>query len=312
MSEREMSDLQELLERRLGRSWAEIVQWMQSENGLDEISQQLSTGDWSALLQTIRAGAERFAADLQAAYVTSAQAAAKWLDGEIDSVVRFDAGNQVAVAWAQANKLELVREITTEQRGVLREVLHAGLADGRNPLDVARDIRGSIGLTEYQAQVVANYRRALEAGDLSGALQRELRDGRYDRSLAAAMRDSRALPPEQIDRMVDAYRRGWVDLRAQTIARTEGLRALHEGTEATFRQAIARGDLDASQLVREWHHANVGKYPRPGHEAMDGQQRKLGQPFLTGDGVSIRYPGDPQAGAEETINCRCVVSTALA
>jgi uncharacterized protein with gpF-like domain len=43
---------------------------------------------------------------------------------------------------------------------------------------------------------------------------------------------------------------------------------------------------------------------RAAHSGLDGQVTKMGVPFQSSLGP-IRFPGDPQASAANTINCRC-------
>jgi hypothetical protein len=307
-----MRELVAEVERRLGGSWHDAIEHLRDINSIDDIADAVHRGDIDGAVQGVAQAAKAFAADEHGAYVDSGERAAAWLDSAVpDKLVRFDATNTRAVAWAKANQLDMVREVTGEQRDLIRRVIADGVAAGRNPREVARDLRDSSGLTDYQAKIVANYRTALESGDLAGALGRELSDGRDDRSVAAAMRDGRAIPQAQIDKMVERYRSNWVGFRAETIARTEGLRVVHQGTEEMFQQAVDNGDVDDDALEREWNHASVGKDPRESHEAMNGQKRGLGEAFESGDGASLKYPGDPDADPSETLNCRCVVSTRL-
>lgn len=307
-----MTQLLDAVERQLGTSWHDVVTYLRDQNELDVVAERVHRGDMEGAIQGVEDAAAKFAIDTHAAYVVAGQTSAKWLDGTLaDSVVRFDVQNIRAVAWANRNKLELVREISQEQRDVMRRVISDGVRAGENPIEVARDLRASIGLTDYQARIVANYRRSLESGDLAGALTRELSSGHSDRTIAAAMNRGSALTPAQIDTAVDRYRANWVTFRSETIARTEGLRVAHQGSREAFQQAVDAGDLDVEQLEREWHHASHGKDARPEHEAMDGQKRKLDEAFESGSGAQLMYPGDPSADASEILNCRCVVSTRL-
>ena len=311
MSKQDMERLIALLERHLGGSWREIIERLVADNAIDDIAARIHRGDFNGAVQGVEDAAKEFADAQTIAYGHAADRAAGWLGGAIGDVVHYDEENRTAVDWAERNQIELVREFTAEQRDLVRRVIADGVKAGRNPREVARDIRDSIGLTDYQAQVVANYRTALESQDWSNALGRELTDGRLDRSVAAAQRADRALSSDQIDTMVERYRQNMVAMRAETIARTEGLRIAHQGTRDLFQQAIDRGDVEADSLVREWHHTNAGKDPRADHEAMNGQTRKIDEPFESGSGVKLMYPGDPDAGPAETINCRCAVSTQL-
>lgn len=310
MSDRDMRRLIKLLEKKLGLSWSDIVEWLRGQNALDAITARLEARDYYGAIADIDQAAERFAADLNTAYADAGNRAAAWLDARLpDKLPRFDVTNFRAVARARQNKLELIQGFTFEQREVTRNVIVDGLTRGANPREMARDLRDSIGLTPSQEKHVRSYRRALESGEFAAAWRRELHDDRFNRSLAAAARDGTTLTPAQIDKMVERYRSNYVAYRAEVIARTEALRAAHEGTEDLYRQAVERGDVEADQLVRIWNSAGDSRV-RDAHAAMDGQQQRLGQPFVSGDGNRLRYPGDPAAPASETAQCRCSVSTA--
>ncbi len=303
-----MQALFELVERQLGRSWIDIVEWLREHNALDEVDARLAVGDAEGVVRAVSDAAERFAADVTAGYVTAGQKAASWLDAKATSIIRFDVTNKRAVAWSSQNKLEMVRGFTQEQREVTNKVITEGVRAGTNPREVAKEIRGSIGLTPNQVDHVASYRRALESGDYANALGRELSHGQSDRSIAAAQSKGTALSAEQIDTAVDRYRANYIAYRAEVIARTEALRAVHAGNEELFRQAIERGDIDADAITRTWN-PEGGPRTRASHRAMKGQTRSFGEMFTTGAGIDIAYPGDPNAPIEETAQCRCAIST---
>jgi uncharacterized protein with gpF-like domain len=107
--------------------------------------------------------------------------------------------------------------------------------------------------------------------------------------------------------MVTAYERRYRAYRAEVIGRTEGLRAANEGSTELFRQAVADGTLPVGGMVRQWQTAKDERV-RSTHARMHGQTRGLTEPFITGAGVPLMYPGDPAGPAAETIQCRCVVS----
>lgn len=320
MSEREMSALIALLERQLGVSWTDIVEWLREQNGIDAIEARLIERgigggfltSTEGLLVDIETAYIGYADDIHAAYVQAGQRAAGWLDDRIaNKLLRFDQMNYRAVARAQANRYELVQGLSDESREVVSRVVSEGLEAGINPRAMAREIRDSIGLTPKQAEHVANYRRALADGDFSRALRYELRDGRSDRTLRRLMRDGGELDPAQLEAMVDRYRKNYVAFRAKTIARAEALRAAHEGAEDMYAQAISRGDLDPEDVTRTWNSRSPSKRAREQHQEMDEQHRPWGVPFEAPDGTLLRYPGDPNAGARHTANCGCAVSTTL-
>lgn len=311
---------------RLRRSWIAGFEQLLEHNSAADIAARIEAGRPDGdILEGVRDAAMRVATGWHAGYIAAGQTAARWLDGEMRrmekrSLVRkllpvFDVSDPPAAHWAAQNRLDLVREIDEETRRLIKDVLMEGARAGINPLDVARDLREHLGLTEYQRQIVQNYRRELEQGLYANALKRELTSGHSDRAIAAAMAGNRSLTAKQIDTAVERYRQNWIDYRARTIARTEGLRVVHQGSDELYRQAIERGDIEPDQLEQTWHHGPPGKTGTKGerafHRSMDGQTKTFPEPFVSGLGGLLRYPGDPEASAEETANCRCVKTTRL-
>lgn len=309
MSEHDLAALIAMLERVLGANWRDVVGYLIRANPESAVAKALERGDYGNALIDVKDAASRFAVDEHAAYIRAGTDTAKWLDGEVTPLVRFDVTNDLAVKWADANELDKVREISEDVRGMLRAVITDGVRAGDNPLVIAREIRASIGLTEIQAGYVASYRDALEGGNFANALNRALSHGQSDRAIAAASAADRPLTAAQIDTAVNRYRANMLTYRSQMIARTEALRVAHQGNEDALRMAVARGDIDADALIRTWNHTNTSDHPRAFHESMQGQTRKFGQTFLSGRGKELRYPGDPSAGAEEVIGCACALST---
>lgn len=300
-----MTALLDRVERELGSAWVETVEWLRDQNQLDDVEQRVHAGDYEGAIVGVEDAAARFAASAQTSYVEAGEAAASWLDAQVPTnLVTFDVANPRALRWAQMNKLDAISEISQEQREVLNGILSRNAGAAVNPLEYARDVRAAIGLTSKQEAHVATYRVKLETGDLRGALDRELADGRYDRSLLAAIRDGREIPEDQIDRMVESYRANWVTYRGRVIARTEGLRVIHQGTEELFQQAVDDGVIDIERLVQQWN-SHRDSHTRRSHYVMDGQLRRFGESFESGEGVELRFPGDPNAPAAETAQCRC-------
>jgi hypothetical protein len=226
----------------------------------------------------------------------------------VDTVVDFNRVNDRAVRNMQANDLRIVREFTEEQRLATQAAITDGIRRGANPRQQAQAFRDSIGLTRAQEQIVRNYRRNLETGS-SDALGRRLRDRRQDGVVSRAIESGKPLPKAKIDTLVDNYHDRWIKYRAETVARTEALRSVNAGNHEAFRQAVDAGDIDGGQLERRWLHSNRGKDPRDYHESMTTQVRGLTEPFESGLGNMLMYPGDSTAPVEEVANCRCRVVT---
>lgn len=215
----------------------------------------------------------------------------------------YDNTNPRATRQMRDNQLLLVREFTQGQRDATRQALIRGIEQGLNPRDQARAFRDSIGLTANQEQAVENYRQLLERNSKQ-ALDRGLRDRRFDSSVNRAVRDKKPLSQSQIDRMVERYRERYIKHRSEVIARTEALRSVHQGVDEMFEQAFEVGTLDPNELYDEWDASGDARV-RNSHSFMDGQQRPIGEPFLSGNGNLLRYPGDPSAPASDSVQCRC-------
>lgn len=96
--------------------------------------------------------------------------------------------------------------------------------------------------------------------------------------------------------------------RAHTIARTEVANASNDANLNAAR------DLEVPGLMKEWvsnHDSRVrdgGKNGQgPDHEAMDGVQIPLEDSFAVPPDATMDGPGDSAGGAEQVINCRCVL-----
>jgi SPP1 gp7 family putative phage head morphogenesis protein len=81
--------------------------------------------------------------------------------------------------------------------------------------------------------------------------------------------------------------------RARMITRTETVRAANYGT-------LIGADKYEYEVEKEWI-AVLDNRTRHSHSNVDGQRRDNSDTFSNG----LQFPGDPNGGAAETINCRC-------
>lgn len=301
------------LERRIRVRFLEQLALIRDQTTIRTIQRLILEGNLEGVVEAVNAvSAARIGATGTQAYVTSGQEAAAFISGALNVAVDFDQINFRAVQAMQANQLRLVNGFTQTQTQVTRRALIDGIERGINPRAIAREIKDSIGLTPRQLQFVQNYRRALESGDLS-ALDRRLRDARFDRTVRSAFADGRALTRDQVDKMVGRYRQRWIAHRATVISRTEALRSAHEGTQEMYRQGIESGLLNPETLVRRW-------IPTPDDRTRDPHRAEgmqtievvgVDTPFITGLGSALLHPGDTSFGApaEDVIQCRCALTT---
>jgi hypothetical protein len=234
-------------------------------------------------------------------------------------VLRFDAGAAGAAAWVSQYSGTMIKAITDDQLNMSREHMRTSLMAGRSPRDTALDLVGRIdprtrarsggliGLTDYQAQLVRNAYEQLAGGSpaqLRAFLARELRDKRFDSRILNAIKNGKPLPKDAIERMITSYTNNMLRNRAETIARTEMMTALHTAQHEARLQMVAQSNVKPNQVRRIWD-TSQDKFVRDSHGHMEGQSVGLNEPFISGDGNRLMYPGDPNAPASDRIKCRC-------
>lgn len=220
-------------------------------------------------------------------------------------ILSFDPGHQRASELIKNSSETLIRQITEDQRRIIYDIVADGLSKGSNSRIIASEIAENIGLTAYQRRVVENYRRLLEQGSKQ-ALDRALRDRRFDRTIQSG----KPLSQAQIDKMVEAYRKKYIRYRAETIARTEAGKAVSEAQEEALRQTMEDVGFTADDVVRTWH-ATRDSRTRDTHNYLNGKKVKYNQPFKSSSGAFLRYPRDPNGPASEVVNCRCTVTNSF-
>lgn len=309
-----LNDLLDRQEVQIARVFRTAIASLRDEIDLDELADLIEGGRTTEAIDKLMHAAEALGSASNVSFVTSGQSTADFLTSAGVGRVVFDQVNVLAVAAMQANRLELIREFTDEQRRATSLALVAGVESGTNPRAAARNFRDSIGLTERQWVAVDRYRRSLESigGDdqrTVEAVTHAIRDKRGDGQIRRAIREGKPLPKAKIDWLVERKVAMSIKARAEVIGRTEALRSVHEGNEEMYRQAIADGTLDPDKLTRTWETRLDGR-ERTTHMLLNGQKRKWGEVWVTRNG-EIRYPGDPRSAAAETVQCRCALATRI-
>lgn len=297
-------------EAKLRLAFGEVVLGMKDAHTLDALAELIAAGQYTTALEMTQSHAAKLASAINRVYVDAGQEAIDSLGRKLGVVVSYDQTNYRALRRMEANRLELVREFTERQVEATRAALLDGIERGLNPRAMAREFRDSIGLTQSQLRYVSNYRRQLETLD-PGALARRLRDARFDRTVFDAIDHESPLPKSVINKLVQRYRERWIAHRAETIARHEALQAAHGGVDEAIQQAIENGAFTPEEATSKWHTARDERVRDPkigattSHRTMHGQERPYGEPFESGAGNLLRYPGDPTAPLEDTMLCRC-------
>ena len=148
---------------------------------------------------------------------------------------RFDPSRPEAAAWASKEAGVLIREVVQDQVNVVRDLVsRSSMGEFTGP-QVGRSLRDHIGLTQTQAGWVTNYR--------DRAFNEQISQGR---SFADAM--------ARADSLTDRYAARIHSYRTEMIARTEILRASHEGRRQAWGQGIEQGFI--SPYDRKYWSAN--------------------------------------------------------
>lgn len=238
--------------------------------------------------------------------------------------LRFNARNRSAEKKLSATAGKMITRLRRETRDAVRETILSGYRAGRHPSSIALDIAGRIdprtgkraggilGLSRPQAEALSNFRSKLESGEASSmreALGYKLRDRRFDGAIERAIERGEALDAEKIDRMVDRYSDRALELRGETVARTETGQAVSSSSLEAFEQALEKTEFSQRSVKRIWR-TSGNENVRDSHEAMEGQEVEgIDEPFVSGNGAEMMAPFDASLGAgpEDIINCACTV-----
>ena len=307
----------------LQKAFNEAVQNMRKGADIQQIVRMLESGNVAGAVSAVGLDPVQFRkwdATISNAFESGGNATARLIPVTRNpqgfrTVVQFSVRNPSAEQWLRAHSAKSVTEILTDQRNMIQEHLSDGLSKGLNPRTASLDLvgrigtsgrreGGTIGLTSSQAEWVRNYREELASDAPGSALNRTLRDRRFDSAVKRAAEEGVPVPADLREKMATSYKNRALKFRAEAIARTESMAALHQSQDEAMRQGISQGAIDAEHIGYVWH-ATHDDRTRESHAVMDGQEVAQDEPFITGNGVELRYPGDPDGPPEEVINCRC-------
>lgn len=200
---------------------------------------------------------------------------------------------------------QMIREVSDETVKAVQIAVNQGIITGRNPRQIARDFRSSIGLTTRQEQTVQRLRAALEKGEAG-----------YVNSLTTVTDSAKnavsagKLSESHIDKIVEQTRLRYVKQRTETIARTESLRATSVGQDLAIREGQITGAI-SNELLKRWLYRHDTR-TRDAHISAGETNGwiPMNRAFTTPLGP-LMFPRDPNGSASNTINCRCRVQYSL-
>jgi hypothetical protein len=338
MAKREtLNDIADRLEPGVRRAFLESIATVKSDVQLNLLVQAIESGNTErvmALLNLERAYFSALDRGLTAAYQEAGDIVmATWMAqaGAAGAQVTamFDAANPRAEQWLRTQSSKLI----TGPKGVIEEIrenvaaeLTRGFAEGTSPRTAALNLVGRInratGKREggmiglHRGQITDRKNAMAELGAdpttaegralMRNYLNRESRNKTFDRTIQRAMRDGKRIPTDKAGKILTGMENKMLRMRGEMIARTELLGSVHAAQDEGMAQLLDGGKLSTNNVSESWDASN-DKFTRDSHAAMDGQVRQRGDPFVTGDGYLMNYPGDRSLGApaKEIINCRC-------
>ena len=229
-------------------------------------------------------------------------------------IVRFNGSSQRVQEWTRTRAGDLITEIVDDQREMIRETIDEALREQRGYRAVTQALVGKtvgnerqgglIGLHSNQARAVRAARVDLEQLD-SRYFRRARRDRRFDGTVAKAIREGKPLSNADIDKITGRYAERLLRLRAETIARTEGNKAMNAGRSEAIVQMVESGKIPPEAVSVVWK-STPDIRTRESHVALNGVQVPWGGFFVSPvTGALMRWPHDENAPAAETVNCRC-------
>ena len=214
---------------RVKREFLEAIEEVQDSIALNELAKAIEEGDLTRALEKIDWGkltlfAQTFKDTFAEIIKEAGEYAAKNLK-KLGIEMKFDLLNPKTIDFINAHTGELIKQITDEQRKIVRDIIRTAFEEGGHPRKVAKQIKEVIGLTERQANAVNRLRQSmLEQGISISKVE------------------------EAVSKYADRLRR----YRAETIARTETLTATNKGQRLAWEQAVDQGYLDPAKYEREW------------------------------------------------------------
>ena len=251
----------------------------------------------------------------------------------IPSANRFNMANPRAEAWIREQSATRIVGYTEEQVATARRVIFEGYQRGEGPQDIATEIAGRInpltrrreggiiGLSDPQAEYVQSMRARLASGDpvemrkVLGTYKdgkwtpgtgMTLRDRRFDRTIAKAIREEKPIPKKKLDEMVAKYSDRLLAKRARDVARTETAQAVEGAKAESYQQALDKNNMPDDAVTKTWIHAGGREDARAQHLIMhDVSVKGMNAKFTLPDGTQMAHTHDPAGGAKHNANCRC-------
>jgi len=296
------------LEAPMAAAYLAEVRAVESAATVAEVERLIAEDDRDGLAVLLSLGSLTLFTELfRTAFIQGAQ-------NELAGRWRFDSNT-----WAVINLLMgEYRSISDTSAMDLRKTIDVVIANGNTTRNKALDLLGvkgttarrtggMVGLPVQMSEWVEAARQQLLSGDraaMRAYLTRKLRDTAYDRFVVPGTK----LTIEQANTISRAYSARLLQSYAKQLAQTYAQAAYEAGRRQGLQQQIDAGVISAEQITKDWQTAR-DEMVRHSHRDMQGQKQQFDQPFVSGLGGLMMYPGDASLGAsdEDRYGCRCRV-----
>lgn len=314
-----LSQIERLLssvEKSIRQTFLESVKELKSDDVLKTILRLLKDGQVDEVIRFVNGYTSKFSQVLHQAMLLAGATETQILKPQIFAFERkqrgfspqigieFDPSNERAAQLIRETKNFFIRELSSSQERLIRDILQRSQIEGWSTTETAKRIQQNIGLTVKQSLAVDNYENLLRNGSKQ-ALDRALRDRRYDRTVGSG----KQLTEDQIQKMVDSYRQRYIRYRAEVISRTEAVNVTNLARYEALKQQVENASIPVQNVEREWRSVRDKRvrWSHDKHTGMDGQRVGLNDPFVSPSGALLMNPGDRSLGAglEEVAQCRC-------
>lgn len=178
--------------------------------------------------------------------------------------------NPRVLQWSEAQTGKLVADISKSTRKTIQRIVTNGIENGITPREMAKQIENSIGLLGRQeAAAQRQYQQQLKAG----------------------------IPKRQANKNLQEYRKKLLEQRANSIARTETLKAESAGVNEAWQYAKEQGYI-GENAGRRWVALDESELTCPICGDLHWKIAKLGEPFDSIEGPIDHPPAHP--------SCRCI------
>lgn len=294
------------LEAPMAAAYLAEVRAVEGEATVAEVERLIAADDRDGLSALLSLGALTLFTELfRTAFIQGAQ-------NELAGRWRFDSNT-----WAVINLLiGEYRSISDTSDMDLRKTIDVVLANGNTTRNKALDLLGvkgttarrtggMVGLPVQMSEWVESARQQLLSGDraaMRAYLTRKLRDTAYDRFVVPGTK----LTIEQANTISRAYSARLLQSYAKQLAQTYAQQAYNAGRNHAIQQLLDSGTITQDQVQKKWRTMRDERV-RHSHATMNNQRVGFMEPFVSGLGGLMMFPGDTSLGARDAdiYNCRC-------